>query len=389
MQKDEGGKDMDQKDTKKESKKDYIRKIMLERQGEAKVVRKVLFITILAIVLLAIAIGLGGYFYVKSALEPVDSGNKAIKTIEIPIGSSTSDISTILEDKGIIKNARIFKYYIKFRNEAGFMAGHYKLSPSMTLREIVDSIKNGKVMQEAALKITVPEGKQLFQIAGIIADKTNQKPDDVFKQLNDKKFVQKMQAQYPDVLTNEIFTKTVLYPLEGYLYPATYSFYEEKPPLEKIISEMLKTTQSTLVQYQAAIDKKKYSPHRLLTIASLIEEEATAKVDRGKIASVFYNRLKAGMPLQTDPTVLYAKGEHQKKVFYKDLEVSSPYNTYKNKGLPPGPIANAGKVSIDAALNPANTNFLYFLAASDGKVYYSVSLAEHNQRKAEHITGKQ
>lgn len=379
---------MDQKDKKMESKKDFIRKTMLERQGEARIVRKVILITSLSILFLATAIGLVGYFYIKSALEPLDPETKSIKTIEIPIGSSVSDISSILEENGIIKNARVFKYYIKFRNEAGFQAGEYKLAASMTLKEIVDSIKQGKVMQQAALKITIPEGKQLAQIAGIIAEETNEKPDDVLAQLNDKAFIKKMQAKYPDVLTNEIYNKNVLYPLEGYLYPATYSFYEEKPGLEKIISEMLKKTESSLVTYQEAMDKKKYSPHRLLTIASLIEEEATETVDRGKIASVFYNRLKAGMPLQTDPTVLYAKGKHQNRVLYKDLEVASPYNTYKNKGLPPGPIANAGKSSIDAALNPANTNFLYFLATSRGEVLYSVSLDEHNRKKAEYITNK-
>ncbi|WP_254052820.1 endolytic transglycosylase MltG [Bacillus sp. V59.32b] len=379
---------MDQKDhTNKPSKLDAIRSALLERQGEAKVIRKVILITSLSILLLVIVIGLGGYFYVNSALKPVDPDNKTAKTVEIPIGSSTGDISSILEENGIIKNARVFKYYIKFRNEAGFQAGEYKLAPSMTLSEIVDSIKKGKLMQEATVKITIPEGKQLVQIANIIGEKTKQNPDEVFEQLNDKAFIKKMQNQYPELLTDEIYHKDILYPLEGYLYPATYDFYEEEPKVETIVSEMLKTTEAALAEYQNAMEQKKYSPHRLLTIASLVEEEATEEVDRGQIASVFFNRLEADMPLQTDPTVLYAKGEHKARVLYKDLEVASPYNTYKNKGLPPGPIANAGKVSIDATLNPANTNFLYFLATPEGKVLYSVSLDEHNQKKAEHITG--
>ncbi|MDQ0218206.1 endolytic transglycosylase MltG [Peribacillus cavernae] len=380
---------MDHQDKKEDSKKGYIREKMLERQGEARVVRKVILIASLAIVILAAILGIGGYFYIKSALEPLDPDKREVKSVEIPIGSSISGISAILEKEGIIKNAKVFKYYIKFRNEEGFQAGKYNLAPSMTLQEIVDSIKKGKIMQNAALSITIPEGKQLVQIAGIIAAKTGQKTDDVFNKLNDRAFIKKMQAGYPDVLTDEIYNKNVLYPLEGYLYPATYSFYEDKPDIEKIVSEMLKKTESTLIEYKDDMDKKKYSPHRLLTIASLIEEEATGKVDRTKIASVFYNRLKAGMPLQTDPTVLYAKGQHQKKVLYKDLEVVSPYNTYKNKGLTPGPIANAGKVSIDAALQPDNTKFLYFLATSSGEVLYSVSLDEHNRKKTEHITSKQ
>ncbi len=127
------------------------------------------------------------------------------------------------------------------------------------------------------------------------------------------------------------------------------------------------------------------SVHQLLTMASLIEEEATEKVDRDQIASVFYNRIDAGMPLQTDPTVLYAKGVHEKRVYYKDLEIDSPYNTYKNIGLTPGPIANAGKSSIEAALNPAKTDFYYFLATPMGDVMFSKTLAEHNEKKAKHL----
>ncbi|WP_409301841.1 endolytic transglycosylase MltG [Peribacillus sp. SCS-155] len=376
---------MDHNETGNQSKKEIIRKTMIERQGEAKIIRKVILITSLIIVLIAAAVGLVGYLYVNSALKPLEPGNKNAKTVEIPIGSSVSDISSILEQQNIIKNARVFKYYVKFRNEAGFQAGKYQLTPSMTMQEIVASLKKGKVMQNVAFKITLPEGKQLMQIAGIIAEKTGQKPDEVFKTLNSPDFIKKMQAKYPDLLTNEILNKNIKYPLEGYLYPATYPFYEEKPSLESIVSDMLKQTEVTLAKYENLINEKKFTPHKLLTMSSLIEEEATEKVDRNKIASVFYNRLKAGMPLQTDPTVLYAKGQHQKRVFYKDLAVKSPYNTYINKGLPPGPIANAGVDSIDAALKPEKTNYLYFLATGSGEVLYSVTLAEHNKKKAEHI----
>jgi UPF0755 protein len=123
-------------------------------------------------------------------------------------------------------------------------------------------------------------------------------------------------------------------------------------------------------------------------MASLIEEEATAKTDREKIASVFYNRLRVGMPLQTDPTVLYALGKHKDRVYYKDLKVNSPYNTYIHNGLPPGPIANAGEMSIRAALQPAETDYMYFLATPNGEVIFTKTLKEHNREKAKYI-GKQ
>jgi UPF0755 protein len=121
-------------------------------------------------------------------------------------------------------------------------------------------------------------------------------------------------------------------------------------------------------------------------MASLVEEEATDQTDRKKIASVFYNRLEKGMRLQTDPTVLYSLGSHKDRVLYKDLEVDSPYNTYKVKGLTPGPIASAGKESIEAALSPEQTDYVYFLATESGEVIFTKTLEEHNKEKEKHIT---
>jgi UPF0755 protein len=378
---------MDEKD-KNLSKKEHIQMKLLEQQGEAKLVRKIIMITIASLILLIGIVGLVGFLYINSAMKPVDPDDDTIKKVKIPIGSSVNGISTLLEEQGIIKDARVFKYYIKFRNESGFQAGEYKLSPSMPIEDIVTSIKTGKLMKEAAMKITIPEGKQLIQIADIIAVKTGEDPKKVFKKLNDKKFVNSMQEKFPQLLTSEIENEKVLYPLEGYLFPATYDFYEEKPTLESIVIEMLKKTEETLQAYEGQMDKNDYSVHEMLTFASLVEEEATAQVDRGKIASVFYNRIEEDMPLQTDPTVLYAKGSHKSRVYYKDLEVKSPYNTYKNKGLPPGPIANAGTTSIDAVLKPEKTDYLYFLATPEGEVLYSKTLDDHNNKKAEHISNK-
>lgn len=377
---------MSENDKEKVSLKEKIRINMLERQDEARTVRKIMLIVVLVLFIAAAAILAGGYFYIKSALEPADADDTKIRKIEIPIGSSVSTITSILEEKGIVKNGKVFKYYIKFKNEAGFQAGEYELSPSMSLDEILAGIKSGKVVKEATVKIAVPEGKQLVEIAGIIAEKTGKDPKAVFKQLNDKKFVKKMQAKHPNLLTDEIHGKNIKYPLEGYLYPATYSFYDEKPDFETIISDMLAQSEKVLEEYRDGMAEKKLSVHELLTLASLIEEEATVKVDRDMISSVFHNRLKEDMPLQTDPTVLYSKGSHQERVFYKDLEVKSPYNTYIHKGLTPGPIANAGKSSIEAALNPADSKNLYFLATKSGKVLFSETLKEHNKKKAEHIT---
>ncbi|MEH7354211.1 endolytic transglycosylase MltG [Neobacillus drentensis] len=372
----------------KGTKKDVIRQKMLEQHHEAKIVRKIVLIISILMLLFIVLIGGGGYFYIQSALKPLDSSSKKQKTVEIPLGSSVTGIAEKLEANGIIKNAKVFKYYVKLKNEGGFMAGDYQLSPSMDVPEIVSRLKTGKVLAKASFKITVPEGQQLKEIAAIMAKATNQKEDDVFNKLNDKEFIKTLMAKYPDILTDEIMHSTVKYPLEGYLYPATYPFYKPNPSVEEMVTAMLDKTRNVLSDYTEESNKKKLSIHQLLTMASLVEEEATEKADRKMIASVFYNRMKKGMPLQTDPTVLYAQGKHKDKVLYEDLEVDSPFNTYKNKGLPPGPIANSGKMSIEAALEPAETDFYYFLATAEGEVIFTKTLDEHNQEKAKHISNK-
>ena len=368
--------------------KDFFRHKMNERQNEAKVVRKIVLIVTIVFFLLFCGVIGGGYFYITSALKPVDPENKQEKKVSIPIGTSPAGIGIILEENGIIKDAKVFKYYVKFKNEAGFMAGDYQLTPAMTIPEVVASIKTGSVEQAVAFKIIVPEGKQLTQISDIIAEKTSRSHEDVFSEINDPAFVKKMVEKYPEFLSNEILNKDILYPLEGYLFPATYPFYEENPTVEKIVITMLNKTRNVLEPYQNQINEQKLSPHELLTMASLIEEEATEKADRETISSVFYNRLKTSMPLQTDPTVLYAKGKHKERVLYEDLKINSPYNTYKNAGLPPGPIANAGTSSIEAALHPKATNYFYFLANAEGEVFFSETLEVHNQLKQKYITSK-
>jgi len=370
---------------KNREKKDLMRKKMIEKQGEARIVRRIVLVVAIILVITVGVVAGGSYFYLKSALEPANPDSKTEKQIDIPIGSSASSIGKILEENGIIKDARVFKYYVKLKNETGFMAGNYALKPSMTIPEIIENLKTGKIQEQLVFKMTIPEGKQLEQIASIMAEKTNRNADEIFKQLNEKEFIESLMEKYPDILTDEIFNENIKYPLEGYLFPATYPFYKEDPTIEEIVSAMLDKTDSVIREYRTEIEGREMTVHQILTMSSLIEEEATEKVDRDQIASVFYNRLNIGMPLQTDPTVLYAQGEHKSRVVYKDLEIDSPFNTYKYPGLTPGPIANAGVTSIEAALFPEETDFLYFLATPTGEVLFSKTLDEHNRKKAQHI----
>jgi len=367
------------------SKKQEMFSKMQERKSEVKIVRKIVAIVAIALVLILGIVGLFGYNYVKSALKPVDPDATNTIAVEVPIGSGLSSISTLLEEKGLIKDARVFKYYAKFKNESQFQAGKYDLSQSMTLDELIKSLKTGKVYRTPVFAMTIPEGLTLEQIGNIVEKKTPYTQKEFMDLVTSDTFVQQMKAKYPELVTDAVLADNIRYDLEGYLFPATYSYFEEKPTLESIVDEMVGAMDKVLKNYSDALTEKQMSVHQLITFASLLEEEATAQTDRETIASVFYNRINQGMPLQTDPTVLYALGSHKDRVLYKDLEVDNAYNTYKNKGLPPGPIAGAGKTSIEAALNPSETDYLFFLADKQGVNHFSKTYDEHLQKEQKYL----
>ena len=366
-----------------ESKKQEMLEKMRERKREVKVVRKIVSIVALVFLFIIAIGGFTAYSYIKSALEPLDPEATEEIAIEIPMGSGVTSISQILEDNGIIKSAQIFKYYAKFKNESQFQAGAYNLTKSMTLDEIIESLKT--VYREPLFAITVPEGLTLEQIADIVAKNTSYTAEEFMAKVTDQSFIDLMMAKYPNLLTEAILGDNVLYALEGYLYPATYPFYEENPSLDAIIEEMISAMNTIVMEFKSGYEERGWTVHQFVTFASLLEEEATAQTDRETIASVFYNRLEIDMPLQTDPTVLYALGEHKNRVLYADLEVENPYNTYKNKGLTPGPIAGAGKSSLEATINPSDTDYLYFLADSDGNNHFAKTYEEHLSNVAKYI----
>src|SRR5690606_5339875 len=165
----------------------------------------------------------------------------------------------------IIKNATVFKYYVKFKNESGFMAGKYELSPSMTFPEITSMLKTGKVVREAVMKITIPEGKKLTEIAHIISKKTPFTEEEVLGKLTDDKYIKELMQQYPDILTDEILHKDIKYALEGYLFPATYFFYKEETTIEEIVEAMLDKTEQVIGRYAEAMEEKEMTVHELLT----------------------------------------------------------------------------------------------------------------------------
>lgn len=258
------------------------------------------------------------------------------------------------------------------------MAGVYQLSPSMTIDEVISIMESGKTYTNG-LTLTIPEGYWVKDIAKRIAQKTNLDENDILKKMADRNYIKTHYLKDYPFLKTPISDKNIKYPLEGYLFPATYQFTKKNPSLDVMIKAMLDKTSKIANKYQDDIQKSSLgSLHKVLTMASLVEGEANNETDRRKIAGVFYNRLKRNMLLQTDPTISYAEQRHIVTYTEKDLNVDSPYNTYKVKGLPAGPINNPSEISIIAVLNPIPSKNLYFYARPNGKVLYAETLDEHN-----------
>ncbi|MCM3710815.1 endolytic transglycosylase MltG [Sporosarcina luteola] len=367
------------------SKKDQMFQKMIEQKKEVKIVRRIVFVVALVLIIGGLIGGRAVYKYISEALQPVDPNSEEVIEVEIPIGSGLSSISEMLEKKGLIKDAKIFKYYAKFNNESQFQAGSYGLTKSMTLDELIESLKTGKVYRTPVFTMTIPEGLTLDQIAATVQKRIGIPEKEFLDYVNDEQTIANLMGRYPNILTEEILKEDVRYPLEGYLFPATYPFYEEKPSVETVVTTMLNATSDNITPYFAFLESKEKSVHWLLTFASLLEREATSNTDRETIASVFYNRMDEGMPLQTDPTVLYALGKHKDRVLFEDLKIENPYNTYVHTGLPPGPIANAGRSSIEAVVDPSFTDYFYFLADKEGNNHFAKTYDEHLANRAKYI----
>lgn len=367
------------------SKKEVMFDRMREEKKEVKVVRKIVFWIALSILIVGSIGGFVGYKYISKATKAYDKNSEEVIAVEIPIGSGLNTISKMLEEAGVIPDARLFKYYAKFNNESQFQAGKYELSKAMTPDELIQSLKTGTVYHEPLFTLTIPEGLWLTEIAALVEKGTGVDAASFLAYVNDRETVGILREKYPNLITEETLQEDVKFPLEGYLFPATYPFYEENPSVEVIVDSMLQATDNNVAPYLEALMEQEKSAHWLLTFASLLEKEATAETDRATIASVFYNRIKEGMPLQTDPTVAYAHGEHLTRTLFKDLEIDDLYNTYKYPGLPPGPIAGPGKSSIEAVMDPSDTKYLYFLADKEGINHFAETYEKHLENRAKYI----
>ncbi|MDY3000816.1 MAG: endolytic transglycosylase MltG [Romboutsia timonensis] len=306
--------------------------------------------------------------FIFTQMGPYDKNNKKDIVVEIPQGATTNTISDILYKNKLIKNKTIFKISVKLSAQAQhFKAGKYLFNQTYSNKEIINDISSGKIYNDG-IKITIPEGSTSREIVSILVGK-NLGNEVSYENLisNPEEFYDKFKFLKEEDITS----------LEGFLYPSTY-YFDENSSEKEVLSAML--NQFDKVYTDKLIDRQKelkMTTEQVINLASIVEKEAVLDEDRPIIASVFYNRLRIGMPLQSDATIQYIFKERKKIVTYKDLEIDSPYNSYKNKGLPPTPIASPGIESIQATLYPEKTEYLYFVAKMDGGNNYSTNYEDH------------
>ncbi|MGX7092757.1 endolytic transglycosylase MltG [Hutsoniella sourekii] len=358
-----------------------------ERLWTNRIVKIILLVSLVLLLSLLLA----GGIYIRSSLQPVNPNNNQPIEVTIPIGSSSNDIAKILEEQGIVKNGKLFSYYLKFNNNQELQAGHYQFNPSMPADQVVSTLQAGgePIFVDADTKLTVIEGMQLEDIANLVDENTAISKEEFMNTVNDQDFIRRLQGAFPSLLDGLLEIEGLKYPLEGYLFPATYEYFAGMNA-EELITKMVEAANLT---YQGLVDDlatSQFTYHQILTLASIIEAEAITEEDRGLVSGVFYNRLAAEMPLQSDVTVLYALGEHKEFVTYDDLEVESPYNLYQNTGLPPGPVNTPGLTAITAALYPTWNDYYYFVADLDtNEVYYSSTIEEHDALVEKYVNQRQ
>lgn len=316
-----------------------------------------------SIILILAVIGAGGGWYVYNEMQPVNKSGSTVK-LTIEPGTGTSRIADMLETQGLIKNSLFFRTYLKWKSEGSrFQAGVYEMNPGVTYDEIIAKLNSGDVVKAEMIRFTIPEGFTVTQMAEKLEEQG----------YADKKAFLDLAGQAQG-LQNELLTEIpaddrLTYRLEGYLFPETYELKKGSTEAE-IVQRMLDETKNRLEaipNFQAKLEKRGLDLNELMTVASLVEREVVVDSERAKVAGVIYNRLSKGMKLEIDATVQYLLGKPKERLLNSDLRSEdSPYNTYLYEGLPPGPIAAPSLKSIEAALEPETTEYLFYVTKKDG-----------------------
>lgn len=353
---------------------DKVEKLDFEPQKKGGCLK--VFIVFIIIILIVI---FGIYFYYNSEISKVKNSNKEIE-FTIDSGTSVYGVGEKLKEKGLIDNVLIYKIYVKLNNINAYKAGTYKIKESYNLKDIINTLSGNSFKD--GITITFKEGITIEKIASLIEENTSINKDEFLSRIKDESYLNKLIADYW-FLTDEIKNSDIYYPLEGYLYADTYTF-SKNTTIDDIVDIMLKQSDKILTKYKDSIEKSSYSVHEFITLASVIEKEGINKDDRKLISSVFYNRLKNNMSLGSDVTTYYA---FKVDIGSSDLTNSqiNTYNAYNTRGpnmmgkLPVGAICNFSETSLDAAINPKESTYLYFVADKQGKTHFANTYSEHQK----------
>lgn len=318
----------------------------------------------LAAVLLVGAAGAGAFWYLGPYRAPQEE-----TFVQIDRGMSTRVIADKLAEQGLVRSPWAFLAARALQRRARLQAGEYRFGAEQTPFEIFDKIRRGQVYY---VEVTIPEGSNMFDIAAIIERSTTLKAADFLKAAASPDAIRDLDPSAPT--------------LEGYLFPSTYEVTHSTTA-----AQLCKMMTSEFHKQWHALEPEALPAaelHRVVTLASLVEKETGLAAERPIVASVFSNRLRLNMPLQCDPTTVYAaelENRYNGVIHRSDLASTNPYNTYAHAGLPPGPIANPGAQSLKAALHPADANYLYFVARADGSGghHFTSTLAEHEKAVAD------
>lgn len=341
----------------------------------AKPLGRIALLTILPIVFVFL---IAGGWFASYVFTPGPERPEETVIVTIPPGTSVRGIADILAREGVIHEDLRFLVLAKFSGKSGrLQAGEFRLRTGIKPGEVLRELAFGKPIQHA---ITIPEGLRAAEIAEIFGRLGWCNPKTFIRLVADKPFLEKLGFAHLDSL-------------EGYLFPDTYLFTRDISGAEKIIPLMVKRFTDVWDEVTAGLDEEP-DLEQTVILASIVEKETGTPEERPLIAGVFHNRLRLGMRLQSDPTVVYGSRKFAGTISKKDLQTPTPYNTYTLPGLPVGPISNPGKEALEAVLYPAPTNSLYFVSKNNGTHYFSESLIEHNravekyQRKKSDNKGK-
>ena len=283
--------------------------------------------------------------------------------VVVPRGASMRAAAESLATYDVIGSVRLFRWYAALRGQArAIKPGTYQLAEHAGYADVLDALVTGRGLLR---QVVIPEGFDLREITPLLARTLDVPEDSVQAAVTDPAWRERLDIPAAS--------------LEGYLFPATYTFADGTTARDAVAAMIERFEAAWRPEWDLRLQAMGIRRHDAITMASIVEKEARKPEERPLIAAVYWNRVKKGMRLQADPTVQYALPRHVGRVLYKDLEVESAYNTYRNSGLPPGPIASPGEAAIDAALSPAAVPYLFFVARPDGGHEFRTTFAEHSR----------